>query len=70
MTSFFSTKHPDCTLPKGHWCCIHGDCKGDACCYHGSAERPHAMDYLCGKCYQRFPSGGSLESHMRAEHRR
>ena len=24
----------ECTLPKGGWCCRHGECKGEGCCEH------------------------------------
>ena len=39
----FTTNHIECSLPKGHWCCLSGDCKGISCCYYGGAENPRGM---------------------------
>lgn len=64
----FPTKHPDCTLPKGYWCCLHGDCKSDRCCYHGSAEEPNPMICVCGICFSKFPRAEYLQSHINFKH--
>ena len=60
--------HPDCTFPKGHYCCVHGDCKGDSCCYHGTKDQPHLMNYVCGICNQGFPRDFYLANHMNQSH--
>ena len=61
-------KHPDCTLPRGFWCCVHGDCKSDQCCYHGSAEEPNSMLYVCGICGDKFPRDSYLDGHIKRHH--
>ena len=38
-----------CTLPRGHWCCLHGDCKSDRCCVHGKREKV-TITFLCVFC--------------------